>query len=170
MPAGEPAGCLVRQMLVSAAVIWPASRWAVRRGGLLGTVSQAFTKSIASLDQIFSFVDASLAETSVDERTRMILHLAAEELFTNMVKYNTGDSQLLAVRVTTDGDHVELTLVDPDTDPFDPTRLGPVDTTAPIEERKRGGLGIHLVRTMVDSMDYDYDGREMTLSVTTYLE
>jgi sigma-B regulation protein RsbU (phosphoserine phosphatase) len=38
--------------------------------------------------------------------------------------------------------------------PFDPTTKGEVDTTLSAEERKIGGLGIHLVRQIMDSIDY----------------
>jgi anti-sigma regulatory factor (Ser/Thr protein kinase) len=72
--------------------------------------------------------------------------------------------------VETDGRRVRVELVDGDTDPFNPLRADPVDVDLPIEQRKRGGLGLHLVRSLVDRMDYQYQGREMRVSVTTNLE
>lgn len=136
----------------------------------MGTTKRAFDKNFASLADVFGFLDESLLEVEVDERSRMTLHLAVEELFTNMVKYNSGESREIAIQVVTDDDRVRIELIDNDTDPFDPSTAEPVDVGRPIEQRRRGGLGLHLVRSLVDAMDYQYEGREMRVSVTTTLE
>ena len=39
--------------------------------------------------------------------------------------------------------------------PFDPTTKEKIDTTLPAEERMIGGLGIHLVREIMDSINYE---------------
>ncbi|MBR3725132.1 MAG: ATP-binding protein [Bacteroidales bacterium] len=39
--------------------------------------------------------------------------------------------------------------------PFDPTIREEVDTTLPVEERPIGGLGIHLIRRLMDSINYE---------------
>jgi anti-sigma regulatory factor (Ser/Thr protein kinase) len=98
-----------------------------------------------------------------------VLHLAVEELFTNMVKYNSGRSGEIDIEVRTDEDRVGVVLIDRDTDPFDPSDVGPVDVDRPIEHRRRGGLGLHLVRSMVDTLDYQYRDREMRVSVSASL-
>jgi len=108
--------------------------------------------------------------TSLDDRGHFVLRLAVEELFTNMVKYNSNRRSRVAVRVTTDEDRIRIDLVDPDSDDFDPTQLPAVDTSRPIQERKRGGLGLHLVREMTDGVEYHYEDRAMTVSVTKRLE
>ena len=134
------------------------------------TSSRGFDKSLGSLAGIFSFLDEVLPHGSLGDRGRFVLHLAVEELFTNMVKYNAGASRRVEVRIAVDKDQVRVDLVDPDTDPFDPRHWPPVDVGAPITERRPGGLGLHLVRTMADGLDYHYRDREMTVSVTQYLE
>jgi anti-sigma regulatory factor (Ser/Thr protein kinase) len=131
---------------------------------------RGFDRSIGSLDEVFDFLDHSLSGTEIGERCRMVLHLAVEELFTNMVKYNPGSARQIAIEVGMRNGHAWVELIDPDTDPFDPTTAASVDVSGPIHERKRGGLGLHLVRSMVDDFDYQYQGREMRLSVTTRLE
>jgi anti-sigma regulatory factor (Ser/Thr protein kinase) len=131
---------------------------------------RGFAKSIGSLEEVFAFLDESLSSSRVNERARMVLHLAVEELFTNMVKYNAGASRQIAIEVGTVNGHARVELIDPDADSFDPTLAGPVDVSRPIEERQRGGLGLHLVRSMVDAFDYHYENREMRVSITTRLE
>ena len=130
---------------------------------------QDFEKEFGSLAAVFAHLDTALADAKLDDQGRFALELAVEELFTNMVKYGSGRGRI-SVRVAAEPGSVRVDLVDPDTEPFDPTSFPAVDTTRPIEERKRGGLGLHLIRSMMDGFEYDYRGREMTVSVTKYLE
>ncbi len=51
---------------------------------------------------------------------------------------------------------VEMALTDYDVEQFDVTRAPDADIDLPIEQRKPGGLGLHLIRRMVDSMKYEY--------------
>ena len=132
--------------------------------------AREFDKGLESLEEVFSFLDEVLHGTPLDERGHFVLRLAVEELFTNMVKYHSNPRSRVAVRVTTEPDRVRIDLVDPDTDDFDPTQLPAVDTTRPIQERTRGGLGLHLIREMADGLEYHYQDRAMTVSVTKRLE
>ena len=136
----------------------------------LGISKRGFPKRFESLEAVFQFLDRSLDRVRVDERSRMVLHLAVEELFTNMVKYNSGRSREIDIEVRADDDRVWVDLIDPDTDPFDLSGVEPVDVDQPIGRRRRGGLGLHLVRSMVDSLDFRYQDRVMRVSVSNRLE
>jgi anti-sigma regulatory factor (Ser/Thr protein kinase) len=136
----------------------------------VGTPNREFTRDIGALSAVFGFLDQSMAGTAVDDRSRMILQLVVEELFTNMVKYNPAGGGGIRVRVTAGDDAITIELVDPDAEPFNPLDHPAVNTAAPIQQRRRGGLGIHLVKTMADDIGYRYEGREMTVSVTKRLE
>jgi serine/threonine-protein kinase RsbW len=131
---------------------------------------RTFAKSFSSLGDVFEFLEESLSGAGLDERAHLVLQLAVEELFTNMVKYNSGSSREIGIMVDSTDDRVQVQLIDPDADPFDPSAVGPVDTSQPIEQRRRGGLGLHLVRSLVDAIDFCHEGREMKVSVTTRLE
>ena len=41
--------------------------------------------------------------------------------------------------------------------PYDPTKAAEVDITETAEERKIGGLGIHMVKNMMDELEYAYE-------------
>ena len=61
------------------------------------------------------------------------------------------------VDIQADADQQFITFVISDSGiPFDPTQKEEVDTTLSVEEREVGGLGIHLVRTIMDSVSYEY--------------
>ena len=84
-----------------------------------------------------------------------IANLAIEELFTNMVKYGKSGGNV-TVEITGIPGGIEVTLIEEDAEPFDPTKGAEVDITAPIEQRRPVGLGLHLIRRLVDSIDYRY--------------
>jgi anti-sigma regulatory factor (Ser/Thr protein kinase) len=132
---------------------------------------QMFPRQIAALDEIFSFLTGFIDRHRIDDDTSFALRFAAEELFTNMVKYNKGTSNPIAMTVAVDeaGQVVRLSLTDRGVEPFDPATLETVNVDAPIEERVPGGLGLHLVRALVDDLSYDYADSEMRVTVVKRL-
>lgn len=97
------------------------------------------------------------------------VNLVVEELFTNMVKHDRQGSQDISLCINRDGDRVKLSLTDFDVDDFDITRMPEVDTSAPLEERRPGGLGLHLVRRMTDTLSYHYENRQRTVTASLKL-
>ena len=116
---------------------------------------RAFARSIDSLQGIVEFTADAFGGERIDPELRNTVDLAIEELFTNMVKYGKSVTDV-TVEIAGIAGGVEVTLVEEEAVPFDPTRSAGVDITAPIEERRPGGLGLHLVREMLDSIDYRY--------------
>ena len=121
---------------------------------------QAFRRSIDSVADIYRFSEDVMAAAGIDESVRFPVHLAMEELFVNLVSYNPGARQDILIDVHTENGGVTVTITDHDAAEFDVTRQRPVDTGASLRERKPGGLGLHLIQHMVDTLEYDYrDGR-----------
>jgi anti-sigma regulatory factor (Ser/Thr protein kinase) len=70
------------------------------------------------------------------------------------------------VDIEADIDDTYITFVLSDSGmPFDPTQKEEVDTTLPAEQRKIGGLGIHLVRRIMDSVSYEYKDHKNILTL-----
>ncbi len=130
-----------------------------------------FKRDIEALADVFQFVEDYSAANAIDQSVLFTLNFVIEELFTNMVKYNVSDthSEILVELMKEDG-RLIVKLVDNGVDEFDPTKSRDVDTTQSLEERKIGGLGIHLVKKMVDSIDYVYANRQSMITVTKKLE
>jgi len=136
---------------------------AVKRDG--GSASQRFRREIGSLSEIVAFADQSFVAERIDRELRHDVDFALEELFTNMVKYSRSESDVeIAMRRIPGG--VEVTLIDRDVDPFDVTAAPDVDTTLTAEQRRPGGLGLHLTRRLVDAIDYDYDAATRESRIT----
>jgi sigma-B regulation protein RsbU (phosphoserine phosphatase) len=97
----------------------------------------------------------------------MQVNLAVEEAVVNVMNYaypegTKGDVNIAA---TADGQQLTLTITDSGT-PFDPTARSEVDITQPLDERPIGGLGIHLVRNIMDAVSYQRVGDTNQLTIT----
>jgi len=125
-----------------------------------------FTRSYDSLEEIFEFTEQFFTSREVAQSVRFPVHFVMEELFTNMVKYNPENSNAISLDVDTTVDGVTVSLTDYDVDAFDVTAARSVDVGAPLEQRKIGGLGLHLIQKMVDSLNYDYSDRKSTVTFT----
>jgi len=128
--------------------------------------SRDFARSFDALEAIFAFTAAFLAEHGADAEVRHDVDFVLEELFTNMVKYGGTTEHAIRIGLAMIERGVEVTLVDRDVEPFDVTRAPEVDVSRPIEERNPGGLGLHLVRRLVDRIEYDYWTQERCSRIT----
>ena len=85
------------------------------------------------------------------------VHLVLEELVLNIIDYGLDDGNEdheLEVVLTSEDDNLTIEITD-DGIPFDPLKDAKIpDTDAPLEDRPIGGLGVHLVRTMMDEVSY----------------
>ena len=115
-----------------------------------------FSRDIDNLGELYRFAEEIMQGDGIDDSVRFPIQLALEELFVNLVTYNPGAKQDIVVSVETEGQGVTVTITDHDAAEFDVTRDPKVDTGAPLEERKPGGLGLHLIQHMVDKLEYVY--------------
>ena len=128
-------------------------------------MEQKFKREFKSLDAIFDALGNFMATESVGEDATFAMNLAVEELFTNMVKYNSSGDQDIEITANIDDDVFVIRLIDFDVDPFDPAKLGQVNVQLPLGERKIGGLGLHIVQTIVDKITYEYEEGKMIVTV-----
>lgn len=126
-----------------------------------------FPKDLQALEAVFAFLAEFVAQQGLDEGVGLRIDLITEELFTNMVKYGAGGGDRVQVSVERDGPLLQLELVDFDVEPFDPQSVEPALLGNQIRERRAGGLGLHLVRSLADELQYEYRGRDMRVRVTT---
>ncbi|MDD3609959.1 MAG: ATP-binding protein [Halothiobacillaceae bacterium] len=87
-------------------------------------------------------------------------NLCLEELITNTINYGLSGApdRVIRVRISLSDDWLEILLKD-DAPPFDPFAEAPTpDLDLDIDERPIGGLGVHMVKSMMDAAHAYYDG------------
>ena len=102
----------------------------------------------------------------IPTRALYAVNLALDEVVTNVVLYGfeTSAGQVVAVRVETTGDDLRSEVVDAGRE-FNPLNAPLPDLTGALEERALGGLGIHLVRSLMDRVEYRRDGAKNVLTM-----
>jgi serine phosphatase RsbU (regulator of sigma subunit)/anti-sigma regulatory factor (Ser/Thr protein kinase) len=124
--------------------------------------SRSFNRNLNSLEKIFAFT-----ATEVEAALRPDVDLALEELFTNIVRHGRPSGTPVRIDISPIAGGVEVSLIESEAEAFDPTRAPEVDISLPLERRRPGGLGIHLVRKVVDSIEYRY-APESRIGRTTF--
>jgi len=127
-------------------------------------MEREFERKLDALDEIFVFIDDFISANDLKDDVAFSIRLAVEELFTNLVRHNYGGRDHISLELTRDSRQLIVKLSDFDVEPFDITKATPVDVRQSLMDRKIGGLGIHLVRSVVDKLTYEYSDR--TLCVT----
>jgi anti-sigma regulatory factor (Ser/Thr protein kinase) len=129
-------------------------------------MQKKYRRSFDEIQEIVRDTEAFFESNRIDESLRMKVDLSLEELFVNMVSYNTETDQdiLIEMRVIDQG--IEVSLTDFDVERFDPTLAADVDIDAPLSERDPGGLGLYLVLKMADSIHYQYHDRTSKITFT----
>ncbi|HKI73647.1 MAG TPA: hypothetical protein VJ998_03340, partial [Pseudomonadales bacterium] len=75
-----------------------------------------FKRSFSELDAIVTMTEAVFNEKAIDPSIRFVVDLAIEELFTNMVKYNTGADHDIEIEITGSPTGAQVSLRDFDVD------------------------------------------------------
>jgi serine/threonine-protein kinase RsbW len=98
------------------------------------------------------------ASHGIDEEVVLQVNLALEELITNIVMHaEAGQGCDIHLRLSLEKGALTAVLSDNGA-AFDPLTMPAPDIAASLEERDVGGLGIHLVRSLIDRVEYRRDG------------
>ena len=112
---------------------------------------------IETIPQLNEFIDGFCEQRDIDNDITMSLNLAIEEAVVNVMNYAYPEGTVGYVDIDVEADDNYVTFVISDTGkPFDPTQKDEVNTELSVEDRPIGGLGIHLVRRMMDEISYRY--------------
>ena len=122
---------------------------------------------VRQIPRMAEFVEAVVAEKKIDNDVAMGIHLAIEEAVTNvmMYAYPEGTEGSVELKAVMTSDRLSFILSDRGK-PFDPTAAPDPDVTASAEDRPIGGLGIHLVRRIMDSVQYERKDGKNYLTMT----
>ena len=121
--------------------------------------------------RLSTFIKDVMTRLGIGKPLAPKLRLALEEAVVNVMEYAypRGEKGNVDIRATYDGEHLQFIISDNGI-AFNPTKTASVDTTLTAEERPVGGLGILLMRELMDSVNYErIDGRNI-LTLTKRIE
>ena len=127
---------------------------------------------IENLHSVLAFVDEQLDEVNCSSSTKMTVEVAVEELFVNIASYAYEDVVGKATIQTTLLENplaIEITLIDSGI-PYNPLERKDPDITLPLHKRKRGGLGVFMVKVTMDDVEYEYKDGKNILTIRKALD
>ncbi len=124
------------------------------------------TNKLSDLEKIRDAMENIGAEWSIDAQTCMSVNLALEEAFTNIVNYafENNDPQEIVLDIKKQDGKLIFVIID-EGRPYDPTKAADPDTSLPAEDRPIGGLGIFLIRKIMDDVKYHRNGKQNQLTL-----
>ena len=125
---------------------------------------------IQQIPQLAEFIETIADEINLDQGLAMSLNLALEEAVTNVIlyAYPKGSDGRVDVEAIISKDKLKFIISDSGQE-FDPTAAPEADITLGVEDRPIGGLGIYLVRKIMDSVSYERTDGKNVLSMTKKL-
>ena len=126
---------------------------------------------IRQIPQLAEFVDTVAGMVHLDTGLTMSLNLALEEAVTNVIMYAypEGSDGLVDIEAVIHKDMLKFIIADSGK-PFDPTAAPEADITLDVDDRPIGGLGIFLVRNIMDSVFYKREDGKNILTMTKNLQ
>lgn len=124
---------------------------------------RVFEATTGTIPDVIAFVAGLAGEWGLHPQRLMQLELAVEEAVVNicLYAYEVPPGEVL-IRVEPREESFAVELVDEGV-PFDPLAVGEPDLRTPVGERQVGGLGIFLVRRVMDEVSYRRDGSRNVL-------
>ena len=135
------------------------------------TSAFSLRNDIAELQTLGRRLEAIGAEFNLSKRSLFELNLALDELFTNIISYGfeDGDEHRIEVAIRVEERLLTVTIED------DGIAFNPVERQSPclphsVDDCRVGGLGIHLIRNLMDEVCYRRDGQKNILTLKKKIE
>ena len=131
-----------------------------------GSISVRLPVDLREIERLNKIVRQFGDLHEVPSRTLYAVNLALDEVVTNVVRHGFEDpsGQEILAEVTVKGEDLTTVVADPGR-AFNPLDVPPPDLHAPLAERTLGGLGVHLVRSLMDSVEYRRDNGKNVLTM-----
>lgn len=123
----------------------------------------ARTATNSNLPDVFNFIEQNLKEKKLPTKFINEFSIISDELLNNIVSYSQANE--LSVKMHFESDRVIVTYCDNGI-PFNPETMQSPDITIPLEQRKKGGLGIFIVHKLTSESHYEYlDGKNIYTAI-----
>jgi anti-sigma regulatory factor (Ser/Thr protein kinase) len=129
-------------------------------------VSIKLKNRISELERLDQKLQAFGASIGLSKKYVFQINLAVDELFTNIVKYGFADNNLHYVAVTISHRDGKISIrLEDNGIPFDPAAKQTSELKDPLELCKIGGLGLHLVKKIMDDIVYERRGKKNVITL-----
>lgn len=136
----------------------------------MGTISFVLKNRLSELDVLCEHLSDFCKGAGVSKRRTFEINLALDELFTNIISHGFRDEQEHHVRVTcTKARGVLKITIEDDGIPFNPAAAPHPNLKCAFRDREVGGLGIHLIRSYMDRIEYTRKNDKNVLVLTKAL-
>ena len=126
--------------------------------------SKIFKADVSELDNLFEYSSKLLRILEFTSREITLINTALEEIFVNVAKYAYEDTGYVEVTLSNDKSSVKFEFRDSGK-PFNPLAKQDPNITANSDEREIGGLGIYMVKQIMDEVTYDYINNQNVLTL-----
>jgi serine/threonine-protein kinase RsbW len=132
----------------------------------MNTLHRTITNELHELQGLMLAGTNFLEDRGVGETTVYRVNLALEELITNIIKHGYKDYDQHEIHVTLEVGEQEIkTVIEDDGKPFDPLAWTKTETKDSLETRPVGGLGISLIKDLLDNLSYRREGNKNILEI-----
>jgi sigma-B regulation protein RsbU (phosphoserine phosphatase) len=127
--------------------------------------------NVQEVTRLSSFIKSVTEKLGIEKSLARQLRLAVEEAVVNVIDYAypAGTEGDITVKFMSNGQVLRFQIIDSGV-AFDPTAKEKADTTLSVEDRQIGGLGILLVRELMDSINYERENGKNILTLIKNLK
>ena len=124
-----------------------------------------------AVDAVQDFIREKLTACGCDKKPMMQIRLAVEEIFVNIISYAYKPGKGMAeVYCDVDEDKIVTIRFSDSGKKFDPLSLDEIDTPSEVFIQQVGGFGIHIVKKVMNTVDYEYKDEKNVLTITKDLK
>lgn len=116
----------------------------------------ALAPDIAAIPRLAEWIEACCSDNDIGPDATFKLTLVLEEAVANVIHHGFAgapEPHRLSIELRINADRLAAEVID-NGPAFDPLSVSEPDRSRPLEERDPGGLGIHLIRNMMDRVSY----------------
>ena len=130
------------------------------------TETLVLKNDVHEVTRFSNFIKSVLEQLGIEKSLARKLRLAVEEAVVNVIDYAypLGSEGDITIHVMSDGHSIRFKIIDAGV-AFDPTAKEKADTTLSIDDRQIGGLGILLVRELMDTINYERENGQNVLTL-----
>ena len=124
------------------------------------------------LPEVLGFVESELEHLDCSMKIITQIDIAVEEIFVNIASYAYNPEigpATIRIEVTEDPITVVISFID-NGKPYDPLAKPDPNLNIPLQERRKGGLGIFMVKKTMDDVSYEYKDGQNILTISKIMK